>query len=220
MKMMRLENDSRGRGLLSSQMPYSTLEMSTRSEFDIPMSSRRQSNKRGKCCLASFCIALILVAAIVSASVVGTKKDKVKSGDGGSSSDVSGRQEHDKLAPTPAPALAPSPAPVPVPAPAPASTPSNSHKFPNASPPSPPLDAPVDAPVIAPVIAPAVSAPVPAEAYGPSSSYPGEVPYESICEQTTYVVLPSLLSTLSMQSCNLPGHSFYLVDSCCPASVS
>lgn len=215
MKMMRLENDSRGRGLLSSQMPYSTLEMSTRSEFDIPMSSRRQSNKRGKCCLASFCIALILVAAIVSASVVGTKKDKVKSGDGGSSSDVSGRKEHDKLAPTPAPALAPSPAPVPVPAP----TPSNSHKFPNASPPSPPSDAPVDAPVIAPVVAPAVSAPVPAEAYGPSS-YPGEVPYESICEQTTYVVLPSLLSTLSMQSCNLPGHSFYLVDSCCPASVS
>lgn len=208
---MRLENDSRGRGLLSSQMPYSTLEMSTRSEFDIPMSSRRQSNKRGKCCLASFCIALILVAAIVSASVVGTKKDKVKSGDGGSSSDVSGRKEHDKLAPTPAPALAPSPAPVPVPAP----TPSNSHKFPNASPPSPPSDAPV----IAPVVAPAVSAPVPAEAYGPSS-YPGEVPYESICEQTTYVVLPSLLSTLSMQSCNLPGHSFYLVDSCCPASVS
>lgn len=206
---MRLENDSRGRGLLSAQMPYSTLEMSTRSEFDIPMSSRRQSNKRGKCCLASFCIALILVAAIVSASVVGTKKDKVKSGDGGSSSDISGRQEHDKLAPTPAPALAPSPAPVPVPAPAP--TPSNSHKFPNASPPSPPSDAPV--------IAPAVSAPVPAEAYGPSS-YPGEVPYESICEKTTYVDLPSSLSTLSMQSCNLPGLSFYLGDSCCPASAS
>ena len=212
MKMMRLENDSRGRGLLSSQMPYSTLEMSTRSEFDIPMSSRRQSNKRGKCCLASFCIALILVAAIVSASVAGTKKDKVKSGDGGSSSDISGRQEHDKLAPTPAPALARTPAPELVPVPAPVPTPSNSHKFPNASPPSPPLDAPV--------IAPAVSAPVPAEAVGPSSSYPGEVPYESICEQTTYVVLPSLLSTLSIQSCNLPGLSFYLVDSCGPASVS
>lgn len=180
--MMRMENDSRGRGLLSSQTPYSTLEMSTHSEFDIPMSSRRQSNKRGKCCLTSCCVALILVAAIVSASVVGSKKDKVKSGDGGGSSDTSGRQEHDKLAPTPAPAPAP--------------TPSNSSKFPNACPPSPPSDAPV--------LPPAVSAPVPAEAYGPSS-YVGEVPYESICEQTTYVDLPSLLSALSMQSCNLPG---------------